>query len=128
VRGSDGVGSGLPYELVATEPGISPGQAAGIVQDHPFGRTVGSRDSGRNFDDQLRVDGASGAVTFVVTSTNAHLEVMSSGAIRSIGGPLRAGDYAVAGTDSDSAGDVGTWRYTLVVQGFAHDDGDGDRD
>jgi hypothetical protein len=44
--------------------------------------------------------------------------VSSSGAI-STTGALPAGSCTISGTDSDTAGDTGTWTYTLVVNGVA---------
>ena len=112
---SDGSGTGLPYELVATQPGITPGQTGTITQDEPFGESRRVAETGADFHDQLAVRGAVGTVTFVVTTPNTHLDVSSSGVVTTVGGPLPAGRYEVSGTDSDTSGNVGTWRYTLVV-------------
>lgn len=112
---SDGSGAGLPYELVATQPGIAPGETGTIVQVEPFGETRRVPSTGSGFHDQLTVRGAVGAVTFVVTTPNAHLDASPSGAVTTVGGPLPEGRYEVSGTDSDGSGNVGTWRYALVV-------------
>jgi len=112
---SDGSGAGLPYELVATQPGITPGQTGTIIQVEPFGESRRVPATGSDFHDQLTVRGAVGAVTFVVTTPNAHLDVSPSGVVTAVGGPLPEGRYEVSGTDSDGSGNVGTWRYTLVV-------------
>jgi hypothetical protein len=86
-----------------------------ITQIAPFGKSVTVANSGSSYSDQLAVTGASGAVTYVVTSSNTHLKVTSSGAITTVGGPLAVGTYTVSGTDSDALGDTGTWTYTLTV-------------
>ena len=86
-----------------------------ITQIAPFGKSVTVANSGSGFGDQLAVSGSSGAVTYVVTSSNTHLKVSSSGAITTVGGPLAVGTYTVSGTDSDAFGDTGTWTYTLTV-------------
>jgi hypothetical protein len=114
VVASDGVGAGLPYELVATQPGVTPGQPATISQVDPFGVHLHVHATG-HFQDQLEVTGASGAVSFVVTVTNSRLHVSTNGVVSAVGGPLAVGTYVVSGTDSDPSGDVGTWGYTLVV-------------
>jgi len=115
VVASDGSGAGLPYELVATEPGMTPGQTGTITQVEPFAGRRHASATGSDFHDQLSVTGATGAVTFVVTSPSASLEVSPSGVVTTVGGPLAKGRYSVSGTDTDGAGDVGTWRYVLDV-------------
>lgn len=115
ILGADGSGSGLPYEIVATQPGITPGQMGRITQVDPFGRTLTVANSGVSFSDQLAVTGSSGAVTYVVTSPNNHLKVTPSGTVITVDGPLAVGTYTVSGTDSDTLGDTGTWSYTLTV-------------
>lgn len=86
-----------------------------LVQVPPFGESTTVKNSGNGFIDHLDVARARGAVTYVVTSTNSHLQVSSSGTITTVGGPLAVGTYSVAGTDSDVLGDTGTWTYTLTV-------------
>lgn len=115
VLSSDGTGAGLPYDLVATQPGITPGQSGNITQEDPFDKTISTDDSGGGFSDQLQVKGSSGQVTFVVTSPDSHLQVSPTGVITTVGGPLSAGAYSVSGSDSDTSNDVGTWSYTLNV-------------
>lgn len=115
VKLSDGVGSGLPYELVATQPGITPGQVETIHQRSPFVEELTEPASGAAFSDQLHVVESSTSTTFVVTSPNSHLRVTPSGEVTTLGGPLPAGHYYVAGTDSDANNDSGTWHYILNV-------------
>ncbi|MGP8009065.1 MAG: hypothetical protein ACLPKZ_02255 [Acidimicrobiales bacterium] len=86
-----------------------------LIQIPPTGKTVTVTNSGSSFSDQLAVSGGSGAVTYVVTTSNSHLKVTPSGAITTVGGPLTAGTYTVSGTDSDTYGDTGTWTFTLTV-------------
>ena len=123
VLASDGSGSGLPYEIVATQPGVVPGETGKIFQVDSFERTVTVANSDGSFHDQLAVGGSRGTVSYVVTSPNAHLAVTSSGAITTVGASagaaLPVGTYTVSGTDSDSDGDTGTWSFTLtVIKGF----------
>ncbi len=111
----DGSGAGLPYELVATQPGVTPGQTGTITQVEPFEASRRVAASGDDFRDQLAVSGAQGEVTYVVTTPNPHLDVSASGAVTTLEGPLPAGVYQVSGTDADGSGNVGTWSYTLDV-------------
>jgi len=128
VVSSDGSGAGLPYEIVATQPGITPGQIGVITQEDPFGATTTTDHSGHGFHDQLHVKGSSGQVTFVVTSSNSSLQISPTGFITTVGGPLSAGTYSVSGTDSDSSSDIGTWSYTLTVTGRTSNCNDNDAD
>jgi hypothetical protein len=86
-----------------------------LIQIPPTGKSVTVADSGSSFSDQLAVSGGSGAVTYVVTTSNSHLKVTTGGAITTVGGPLSAGTYTVSGSDSDTYGDTGTWTFTLTV-------------
>lgn len=115
VNKSDGTGTGLPYEIVAVLPGYIPGQPYTIIQRDPFGDTVTTARSGREFSDHLKVEGAQEPLTFTVSDPNPHLTVSSEGVVSTVGGPLAAGSYTIAGTDADNAGNFGTWTYTLVV-------------
>ena len=123
VLATDGSGSGLPYEIVATQPGVVPGETGKIFQVDSFERTVTVANSDGSFHDQLAVGGSRGTVSYVVTAPNAHLAVTSSGAITTVGASagaaLPVGTYTVSGTDSDSDGDTGTWSFTLtVIKGY----------
>lgn len=115
LNASDGSGSGLPYELVALQPGIKPGQPATIIQRHPFGQTITAARSGDQFSDRLKVEGPEATVGYTVTSPNKYLNVSSAGWVTTVGGPLPVGTYTVSGTDTDSSNDTGTWTYTLTV-------------
>ena len=86
-----------------------------LTQIPPTGKSVSVANSGSFFNDQLAVSGSSGAVTYVVTTSNSHLKVTAGGSITTVGGPLSADSYTVSGTDSDTHGDTGTWSYTLTV-------------
>ena len=85
----------------------------GLIQRHPFGKTVTPIQSGE-FSDRLKVVGANGDVTYVVTSANSKLQVTSDGEITT-NGPLAVGTYTVSGTDSNGANESGVWSYTLTV-------------
>jgi len=115
IQPSDGSGAGLPYDLVAVEPGVTPGQRAIIHQIAPFNNEVDQSGSRSSFSSQLRVEESQEPATFVVTSFNPHISVSSSGRVSTVGGPLALGTYSVAGTDSNLRGSVGTWTYTLKV-------------
>ncbi|MCU1364346.1 MAG: Phage-related tail fiber protein, partial [Acidimicrobiaceae bacterium] len=62
----------------------------------------------------ITVEDNTGTVTFVTTNSSSALSVSPAGLI-STSGPLAVGRYSVSGTDSDVAGDQGTWTYTLTV-------------
>jgi DNA uptake protein ComE-like DNA-binding protein len=69
------------------------------------------------FTDQLLTSGQSGTVTFTTTTAVPGIIVSPVGAV-SVGpynSVLGEGTYTVSGTDSDTAGDTGTWTYTLTV-------------
>jgi hypothetical protein len=55
------------------------------------------------------------SVVYLVASSNANLNVSSTGKAIVLGGPLKVGTNSASGTDSDSLGDTGTWSYTLAV-------------
>jgi uncharacterized repeat protein (TIGR02543 family) len=61
----------------------------------------------------LTASGATGAVTFVATSTAKGLALIN-GAITTTGA-LASGTYVISGTDSDTHGDTGTWTFSLTV-------------
>ena len=86
----------------------------GLIQRHPFGKTVTPIQSGE-FSDRLKVVGANADVTYVVTSANSNLYVTSDGEIYTTDGPLAVGTYTVSGTDSKGANESGVWSYTLTV-------------
>ncbi len=86
--------------------------AAGtIIQQAPFS-TIAT--AGNTYSSQLNVSGASGTVSYVVTSSSPQFGVSSTGAI-SAPSTLSAGSYIVSGTDSDTSGDEGVWSFTLTV-------------
>jgi hypothetical protein len=84
-----------------------------IVQSAPATGTTTTTASSA-FTGQLVTTGQNGTVTFVTGSTSCGGVVSSSGAITT-NGSLGAGSCTVSGTDSDPAGDTGTWTYTLTV-------------
>jgi uncharacterized repeat protein (TIGR02543 family) len=85
-----------------------------ITQSSPTAGTVTSTLSGSYTAGPITVEDNAGQVTFVTTKPSQDLTVSSSGLI-STTGPLTAGTYTVSGTDSDLAGDSGTWMYSLTV-------------
>ena len=91
------------------------GVAGTLRQTTPFGQITTVSNTGTVFNDQLHVSGSRSPVTYVVTTANPNLHVTSSGLVTTVAGPLAVGAYFVAGTDSDTLGDVGTWSYTLTV-------------
>jgi hypothetical protein len=66
------------------------------------------------FKAHLATTGQGGSVSFVTTSWACWVDVSSSGAITATRG-LKAGHCTIQGTDSDTAGDTGTWTYTLNI-------------
>jgi hypothetical protein len=115
IKSADGAGAGLPYEIIAVQPGVIPGQPQVITQRNPFADTVTSKKSDREFSDHLKVVGPQGPITYTVTDPNRHLSVSIDGTVTTVGGPLAVGSYSVSGTDADRAGAAGTWMYTLTV-------------
>ncbi|MHB1712371.1 MAG: hypothetical protein ACYCV7_13390, partial [Acidimicrobiales bacterium] len=86
---------------------------AGIIETSPTSGTVTTTGSS-SFTGQLAVAGNTGTVAFTTTVPSPGVSVSSSGAITSTGA-LTTGSYTVSGTDSDIAGDTGTWTFTLYV-------------
>jgi hypothetical protein len=87
--------------------------ATPIVQGPPkSGITTTTASSG--FTRQLTTTGQAGPVSYVTTSSACGVAVSSSGAV-STSGTLPAGTCTVSGSDSDTFGDSGTWRFTLTV-------------
>ncbi len=85
-----------------------------LIQTSAITATVPSALSGSFTSGPITVQGNSGSVVFVTTTTSSGLSVSSSGLI-STTGPLSAGAYSVSGTDSDALGDTGTWTFSLTV-------------
>ncbi|HTZ09225.1 MAG TPA: putative Ig domain-containing protein [Acidimicrobiales bacterium] len=87
--------------------------AGTLAQAAPTSASVVSTSSA-GFTDHLAVTGASGTVTYTVTSPSSGLTVSSSGSVATPG-TLATGTYTASGTDADSAGDAGTWSFSLTV-------------
>ncbi len=66
------------------------------------------------YQQQLAVSGSTGAVSFTQTTGSPSLVVSSSGVI-STSGQLAAGSYSASGTETDTSGDSGTFKFTLSV-------------
>lgn len=80
------------------------------------GTTTGSTTTAASstYADQFAMPtGARGAVTYAQTSGST-LVISRSGGITT-DGTLPAGSYVATGTDSDSAGDTGSWTFSLTV-------------
>jgi hypothetical protein len=84
-----------------------------VTQASPAGGTTTTTGSA-GFTDQLAPASLNGNVTFVTSSTGCGV-VVSEGGVVSTTGSLDAGSCTVSGTDSDVAGDTGTWTYTLAI-------------
>ena len=111
-RGVVAIVTGLAMILPLVALPASPASASGtLVQAAP---TQGLAVFGNAFTDQLQVTGASGQVTFAESSGAADLPVSSTGLV-SGSASLSAGTYTASGTDTDTAGDSGTWSYSLTV-------------
>ncbi len=109
------------YSLSVTPAGGGSGGSGGttILQTSSTTGSVPTTSSGTFAPGPITVD-KTGPVTFVTTKASSALSVSSSGSI-STTGPLSAGTYTVSGTDSDVAGDHGTWTFTLTVTAVAVD-------
>ncbi len=66
------------------------------------------------FTQQLAVTGGTGNVTYVETAGAPSLAVSPSGVVTT-SGTLAAGVYSATGTESDEAGDTGTFKLSLTV-------------
>lgn len=85
---------------------------APIVQSAPLSATTAP---GTVSSTQLVVTGNTGNVSYVESSPAvAGLSVSPTGLVTSTA-TLAAGTYTISGTDSDPAGDSGTWTFTLGV-------------
>ncbi len=84
-----------------------------LTQGSPSSATVTSAVV-TTFSDQLKVTGATGAVTFSPTSSTPGLVVSSTGLVTT-SGAIAVGTYSVAGTTIDAQGDAGTFSFTLTV-------------
>jgi hypothetical protein len=86
---------------------------ATLIQGAP---TSGSVTAASGFVGQLTVTNPDGTVSYTETASadSSDVVVDSAGAISSAKA-LAPGTYTVSGTDSDTAGDTGTWRFALTV-------------
>ena len=109
--------------VVTPPPPTSPTPPAHttITQTAPFSNSTTLIKSA-SFTDTLTTTGNTGAVTFTTTSappgSAGGIRVSSSGVVTTTGA-LSAGTYRASGTDSDSSGDTGTWRFSLTVSATA---------
>jgi uncharacterized repeat protein (TIGR02543 family) len=85
-----------------------------LDQTSPTSGVTTSDNSGTFTAGPITVSGATGAVSFVVTTSNKALSVSPQGAITT-SGTLLAGSYSTSGIDSDLSGGTGVWTYTLTV-------------
>jgi hypothetical protein len=88
-------------------------KGATLIQGAPMS---GSVTAASGFVGQLTVTNPDGTVSYTETASadSSDVVVDSSGAISSAKA-LAPGTYTVSGTDSDTAGDTGTWSFTLNV-------------
>ena len=84
-----------------------------LTQGAPLRMTT-SAPASATFAQQLSVAGLSAPVTFTQTSGTPSLVVSPTGLVTT-GGPLAAGSYAASGATADTAGDTGTFTFSLVV-------------
>ncbi len=86
-----------------------------LTQGPPTSATV---TDGAGYSGHLAVTNAAGAVSYAETASpdSSDVVVDSSGAITAAA-PLASRAYTVSGSDSDTAGDSGTWTFTLTVNG-----------
>ena len=106
---------------VVTPPPPPPPTPKTITQTAPFSNSTTMIKSA-SFTDTLTTTGNTGAVTFTTTSappgSAGGIKISSSGVVTTTGA-LSAGTYRASGTDSDSSGDTGTWRFSLTVSATA---------
>jgi trimeric autotransporter adhesin len=101
------------YTLTINSVTVTPTPSTTITQGAPMtGWTTPAASAA--FKAHLATTGQSGSVSFVTTSWACWVDVSSSGAITATRG-LKPGHCTIRGTDSDSAGDTGTWTYTLNI-------------
>jgi uncharacterized repeat protein (TIGR02543 family) len=100
----------------ANATGGGGGSSTGTTLDQtsPTSGVTTSENSGAFSSGPITVSNATGAVSFVITSSSPALSVSPQGAITT-SGTLLAGFYSVSGTDSDTNLDTGTWTFTLTV-------------
>ncbi len=115
VIGSDGHGSGLPYQLVAVGPSQEVHGHGRVEQREPFGESLSGGDAEGHCASHLQVDPSAGTVQYSVTQPNRFLSVTTDGTVSCDGSRLAPGRYTIGGTDTDSQGDIGTWSFTVVV-------------
>jgi hypothetical protein len=84
-----------------------------LIQSSPVTATVKVSGSAA-YTEQIALSGTTGAVTFVQTTGTPDLLVSPSGAVTT-SGALAAGTYSATGTETDTAGDAGTFTLTLTV-------------
>ncbi|MGA2527678.1 MAG: hypothetical protein ABSG36_00795 [Acidimicrobiales bacterium] len=86
-----------------------------IAQASPLSGST-TPDASGMFTDQLKTNGTTAQVRFLASgpSSPPGLTVTIGGDVQTTG-TLSLGTYTLHGTDSDVAGDVGTWTYALAV-------------
>ena len=101
------------YEDTVSE--IQIGATATLLQGSPTSSTVAD---GAGYSGQLTVTNATGTVSYneAPSADSSDVLVNSSGMITAAA-TLAPGTYTVSGSDSDTAGDSGTWSFTLTVTG-----------
>ncbi len=93
---------------------VGPGSQT-ITQVAP---ATGTTTPGEAFTGQLKVSGSRGTVTYTQSSGAPYLKVSSSGKV-SAPAMLAVGTYEATGSDSDTHGDTGSWRFALKVTATA---------
>ncbi len=84
-----------------------------LIQSSPTSAT--SKVSGTTaYKQQLAVTGSTGSVTFTQSTGSPSLVVSPSGLITT-SGQLAAGTYSTSGTETDTSGDSGSFKFTLNV-------------
>ena len=104
---SDTAGDSGTWSFTLTVTGAT------LIQGAPMS---GSVTVASGFVGQLTVTNPDGTVSYTETASadSSDVVVTSTGAISSAKA-LAPGTYTVSGTDSDTAGDTGTWSFTLTV-------------
>jgi major membrane immunogen (membrane-anchored lipoprotein) len=84
-----------------------------LIQSSPVTATV-KVSGAAAFTQQFAVSGSDGAVTYVQTTGTPDLVVSPTG-VATTSGQLAAGTYSATGTESDPAGNKGTFKLTLTA-------------
>ena len=105
------VGVGLSTGIVSVTSSQPLGAGGRVNQ---VGTRTGSVAGGTAFLGHLTFSGNTGKVTYVTIRRSADVRVTKAGVVTSPS-TTQAGTFTASGSASDTAGDTGTWTFTLTV-------------